>query len=215
MHVISNAILPGDLVFDVGAHNGEKSAWFLRRGARVVCVEPQPAMVARLKSRFADNGDVVIVPKGLGRAPGRLEMSINSQQPVLSTFSEDWKTGRFAGLTWDKKVEVEITTLDQLVFAHGVPRYTKIDVEGFEAEVLSGLSTKIGCISFEFTGEYVQTAIGIVEYLAVLGYTHFNISLGESDEFTGPEWLDTAAVVLQLETRARANVKVWGDVYCV
>ncbi|HMI13203.1 MAG TPA: FkbM family methyltransferase, partial [Bradyrhizobium sp.] len=39
----------GDRVFDVGAHVGDRVASFRRLGARIVAVEPQPAMVKVLK----------------------------------------------------------------------------------------------------------------------------------------------------------------------
>jgi FkbM family methyltransferase len=215
MHELANSILPGDIVFDVGANQGDKAAWFLAKGARVVCVEPQPAMVEILHRRFDSNPNATIVPKGLGAKPGKLEMSINSNTPVLSTFSENWKTGRFAGAQWDEKALIEITTLDDIVREFGVPRYTKIDVEGFETQVFLGLSKRIGCVSFEFTGEFVQDATAIMGRLRQLGYVYFNFSVGENDHFALDHWNSSEEVSARLIEYKLADPIAWGDVYAV
>ena len=56
----------GDLVFDVGAHVGDRVASFRRLGARVVAVEPQPALVKVLKLFYGRSADV---RRGGGRGP--------------------------------------------------------------------------------------------------------------------------------------------------
>lgn len=132
MHRIVETVLPGELIFDIGANVGAKAALYSSRQAQVIAVEPQPAMVAELRQRFEGNPLVTIVPKGVGAQHGILSMAINSNEPVLSTFSQQWQQGRFAASTWDRQVDVEMTTLDSLVELYGVPRYAKIDVEGYE-----------------------------------------------------------------------------------
>jgi len=77
----------GDLVFDVGANIGNKAAQFLAKGARVICFEPQPACVERLRGRFGSDSRVAIVPKGLADQAGKLTLSI-CDDDTLSTFSE-------------------------------------------------------------------------------------------------------------------------------
>lgn len=88
-------------IFDVGANVGEKAEWLSQRGLKVICVEPQPAMVDQLKTRFSGNRNVTVVPKALGSVSGSLETSISTRLPTLSTFAEHWKKGRFAGVEWD------------------------------------------------------------------------------------------------------------------
>lgn len=213
MHQIARSLFPGDVVFDVGANVGDKAEALLQCGVKVVCVEPQPACVAVLEGRFARHPRVAIVPKGLGSRPGILEMHINTKAPVLSTFSPEWMTGRFAHETWDHKVDVAITTLDDLVREHGTPRYVKIDVEGFEYEVICGLSRRLGIISFEFTDEFFANAERMLKYLENLGYTRFNFSLGERTDFALAEWVSVAPMCATLKNLFRSYDRLWGDIY--
>lgn len=213
LHDIGRCLLPGDVVFDVGANFGDKTAALLTRGVKVISVEPQPACVAVLNSRFAGNPNVVIVPKGLGGRVGMLEMNINTKSPTLSTFSPEWMTGRFKHEVWDQKVDVAITTLDRLVREHGVPRYVKIDVEGFEYEVISGLSERVGIVSFEFTNEFFGNAERMMKYLENLGYTRFNFSLGERTDFAMEQWLPMHQIRAVLNDVCSKYANVWGDIY--
>lgn len=212
-HKILDSILPGDTVFDIGSHLGEKAAWFLERGAKVICVEPQPQMMQALKVRYGENNDVELVEKALGAKVASLPMSICSQVPTISTLSDSWKKGRFAGYTWDSTVVVEVTTLDILVSQFGVPRYAKIDVEGFEKSVIGGLSSRVGVISFEFTSEYINSAFEIIGSLISLGYSKFNLSIGESPEFALPKWLPFFDLIPILIESCRKNGDLWGDIY--
>src|ERR1700740_1742816 len=80
-------VTPGDLVFDIGAHVGDRVAAFRRLGARVVAVEPQPAVVRTLKLLYGARSDVAIEAKAVGRSAGSLEMKINVANPTISTAS--------------------------------------------------------------------------------------------------------------------------------
>jgi hypothetical protein len=211
-HIIVNSLLPGDVVFDIGANQGDKSAWFSERGLRVVCVEPQPEMIKLLNDRFKNVPNVAVMGVGIGRQRGSMQMSISTDEPTLSTFSEHWKQGRFAEVSWDSTAEVQIIPLDDLVQEFGVPRYCKIDVEGFELEVISGLSKRIGVISYEFTNEYMDHALQILQKLIKLGYESFNMSLGESDEFYFPKWQSYFEIASILHS-SRSTNGLWGDIY--
>ncbi len=95
MHDITNFFAPGDIYFDVGTHKGDKADYFLGKGYECILIEPQPELVKHLRNKYRDEPLVHIIPKGVGKEIDILEMSISSSDPVLSTFSEDWKLGRF------------------------------------------------------------------------------------------------------------------------
>lgn len=204
-------IEPGDLVFDVGANLGAKTERFLESGARVVCVEPQPGCANILRQKFAGNPNVVVVEKGLAEKRGLRELSICSTANTISTFSEEWKQGRFANYSWDSKVVVEMSTLDELISIYGIPKYCKIDVEGFEISVLKGLSKKIPHVSFEFTIEFIDNARHCVECLAQLGFSRFNVILGENKELEFSDWLNHFDLFDRIA--ALEMPQLWGDIH--
>jgi FkbM family methyltransferase len=182
---------PGDLVFDVGAHVGNRIAAFRRLGAKVIAVEPQPALVLVLNMLYGRRRDVVIVPKMIGSTPGTRRMMINVDNPSVSTGSSTFVQSAqgaagWEGQVWEQSIEREVTTLDALIAKHGVPKFIKIDVEGFEAEVLSGLSRPVGALSFEFTTIQRDVAKACLERCVALGFTRFNAALGESQQLG--EW---------------------------
>jgi FkbM family methyltransferase len=180
-------IKPGDLVFDIGAHVGDRVAAFRRLGARVVAAEPQPALQSVLRLIHGRDRDVTLAPVAVGRAPGTVAMRINSANPTTSTASSafiDAARGAqgWQDQHWDREVEVSVTTLDVLIGAHGMPAFIKIDVEGFEAEALAGLSKPVPALSFEFTTIQRDVALACLERCATLGYGRFAAALGESQD---------------------------------
>lgn len=203
-----------DLVFDIGAHVGDRVAAFRSLGARVVAVEPQPALVKLLRLLY--RRDVTIVPMAIGRAAGTVAFRLNLANPTVSTASdafiaaaadaEGWSSER-----WTARVEVPVTTLDALIEQFGEPRFIKIDVEGFEAEALAGLSRPVAALSFEFTTIQRDVARACVMRCAVLGMTRFKAALGESQRFVAADWIDAVAMLAWLDGLPQAANS--GDVY--
>jgi FkbM family methyltransferase len=213
-HEITQIIGAGDLVFDIGAHVGDKAQWFVDRGAKVICVEPLPLLVDMIRQRFQATDQVVVIPKGISDKPGRMVMEVNSHAPALSTFAPHWKEGRFSSYIWDLKAEFEMTTLDELIAAYGPAKYCKIDVEGFEFKAISGLSSKrIECISYEFLGDQVAESFEVLGLLLNLGYSAFNFSAGEVDRFSLEQWLPFYEFGLALTEAAELDQDIWGDIY--
>jgi FkbM family methyltransferase len=206
----------GDLVFDIGAHVGDRVASFRRLGARVVAVEPQPTIAKVLKLFYGRSADVVIEAVAVGRGIGSTRMMINADNPTVSTASSafvnaardapGWETQH-----WSSSVPVTVTTLDALIGKHGVPAFIKIDVEGFEAEALQGLSRPVKGLSFEFTIIQRDVAFACIERCIALGYTRFNAALGESQTFVKAEWVGGKEIARWLaELPHQANS---GDIY--
>jgi FkbM family methyltransferase len=207
-------IRPGDLVFDVGANVGNRTATFLQLGARVVAVEPQEACARELMRRFGRDPRFSLVTNALAASEGEGELLI-ADESTVSSMATDWidrvkGTGRFGDIDWRGTQKVRTTTLDALIDAHGVPAFCKIDVEGFEATVLHGLSRRIAGMSFEFTAEFAESAARCVEHLVSIGLDHFNLSFGESMALALPEWVG-AEEILQRVRNAPADA--FGDIY--
>jgi FkbM family methyltransferase len=206
----------GDLVFDVGAHVGDRVASFRRLGARVVAVEPQSAMVKVLKLFYGRSADVAIEAVAVGRLVGTTSMMINADNPTISSASPEfvgaardapgWETQR-----WTRSVEVPVTTLDALISKHGAPAFIKIDVEGFEAEALGGLTRAVKALSFEFTIIQRDVALACIERCIALGYTRFNAVVGESQIFVNGNWVGGEEIARWLTELSHAANS--GDIY--
>lgn len=210
-----NFFKSGDLVFDIGANNGNRSEIFLELGARVVAVEPQPLCQDVLKRLFASSPRFTLVPKALGDAPGEAKMFI-ADASVLSTLSKDWidkttKSGRFAGHEWSKSITVPLTTMDALIAEHGDPSFCKIDVEGFEVQVLKGLTRPVKAVSFELATEATDNALACIQRLESLGRYEYNFSNSESMKFERTAWLTSDAMVRVIKSELDSSY--FGDVY--
>ncbi len=206
---------PGDLAFDIGAHVGDRTASFLRLGARVLAVEPQPRVFRALRLIHGRNPNAILMQSAVGAEHGTLPFHINSSNPTVSTASGElvkaaqnaqaWSTQ-----TWDSQIDVPVTTLDDLIATHGIPEFIKIDIEGYEFEALKGLSHPIPALSFEFTTLQRAVAIDCLDRLAELGTYRFNLSLGE-DHVLRPDWLpatDMARLLIDLPEAANS-----GDIF--
>jgi FkbM family methyltransferase len=209
-------ISPGDLVFDVGANMGNRIAVFLELKARVIAVEPQPNCIEVLQNKFGDK--IIIERVALGASPGTATMHI-ADESGISSLSDDFiqRTGqtRFKRNKWEKTTEVTVSTIETLIKKHGVPVFCKIDVEGFETEVLKGLQTPLPCLSFEYcVPEMTDKALECVDRLNQLnpGYL-FNYSIGESMNFALEQWRNVGSfkeLILQKEFTGT----LFGDIYC-
>ena len=209
-------VRPGELAFDVGAHLGSRSRAFLDLGARVVAVEPQPQCAAYLRRRWAGERRFRLVTSAVGAQPGRAGLHVNRLNPTISTLSPGgWRAAMAAAARqsehWDLHLEVEVTTLDRLIDAYGVPDFCKLDVEGFEAQALAGLSRALPALSFEFISIDKAGALACIERLTSLGAYRFNWSLRERLRLENPGWVDAARAARMLD--GLGSVVVSGDIY--
>jgi FkbM family methyltransferase len=192
-------VRPGDLVFDIGAHVGDRTATFRRLGARVVAVEPQPALVTTLKLLYGRDPAVTIEAAALGRTPGTVALKLNPDNPTVSTASAAFIAASegapgWHGQAWTMSIDVPMTTFDELIARHGMPAFAKIDVEGFEAEALMGLSRPLAALSFEFTTIQREVALACLTRCQALGSFRYNAGLGESQELVHATWLSADAI---------------------
>jgi FkbM family methyltransferase len=206
----------GGLAFDIGAHVGDRTGSFRRLGARVVAVEPQPALVRTLRLIHGRDPGVAIEAAAVGGRAGTIELRLNRRNPTIATASPAFVAAaagdeRWRREQWDGAVRVPLTTLDRLIERHGVPRFVKLDVEGFEAEALAGLSRPLPALSFEFTTLQRDVALACLERLGRLGRYRFQAALGESQRFEQPQPIEAEAMAAWLTALpAAANS---GDIY--
>lgn len=209
---------PGDLAFDIGSHVGDRIGAFRRLGARVVALEPQPDCARVIRKIYAEDRDVTLVEAACGPRQGTLTLHVNSANPTVTTASPDFVraadgAGGWEGQVWDRAIAVPVTTFDDLIAKYGAPDFAKIDVEGFEADVLAGLTRPLKALSFEFTTIQRDVAYRCIEQLAALGPYRFDVALGESQKLTFERWLEADAMSDHIAGLPHAANS--GDVYAV
>lgn len=212
-------VQPGSLAFDVGSHVGDRIGSFVRCGARVVALEPQPDCARVIRTLYAGEDGVTLVEAACGPAAGTITLHINSDNPTVTTASPDFikaadGAGGWEGQVWDRQIEVPVTTLDTLIARHGVPAFIKIDVEGFEDQVLAGLSRPVPALSFEFTTIGREVAYRCLEIIAKLSPDcRFDVALGESQQLTFGEPVTAEAMAAHI--RGLPHAANSGDVYAM
>lgn len=194
MRFYKQFVVPGSLCFDLGAHLGNRTNAWLKLGARVIAVEPQPMCIEYMQNRFGVNPKLVIEQIAVGSQAGQLPMHISHFNPTVSTFSdEEWRNiiddDTPYKVTWEETIMVEVFTLDQLIAKHGMPAFVKIDVENYEVEVLKGLSQPIPSLSVEYFPATIERAVECVGLLETLGRYEYNWSFGESQKLNAKDWL--------------------------
>jgi FkbM family methyltransferase len=212
----SEFLRPGDLGFDIGAHVGSRVRAWRHLGVRVVAVEPQPDCLRVLRLLYGRDRDVTIVPQAIGATPGWARMGISTATPTVSSMSPTWMEAvatdrRFARVRWNRSIDVEVSTLDALIADHGEPAFCKIDVEGFELDVLSGLSRPLPALSFEYLPPTHDQALAALDLVERLGDYEYNYSVVETMRFTSRRWLDATELSAVLDSVRPLGRS--GDVY--
>jgi FkbM family methyltransferase len=206
-------VKPGALVFDIGANVGHYTLIFRSLRARVLAVEPQAELVARLRWRFAGIDGVQIVQTALGATAMSAVLHKAPDQSEIATLRNDvGERSRFADLHHFSDVEiVPVVTLDSLIQQFGRPDFCKIDVEGFEDEVFAGLSQSVHALSFEFNREFWSEMARNLGRLEQLGCYRFNYALGENNALAEETWMTSQQLRIKLD--AHTDPLLWGDIY--
>ena len=206
-------IKSNDLCFDVGANIGNRTKVFLALGAKVVAVEPQSDCVKMLTLRFKNR--ITIVQKALGQKDGDGVIYIG-ESSAISSLSKDWisavASARFKGKKWNTEQKVDITTLDKLISTYGRPAFCKIDVEGYEQEVLKGLTSRIPFLSFEYAvPERINEITNCLNELDRVGQYVCNYTIGEKMEFKLADWVSREELISYVKLVAAKQT--FGDIY--
>ena len=199
----------GALVFDIGANNGSKAETFLRLGARVVAAEPDPKCVQVLRRRFVLSRHFHLVPAAIGGSAGQLELLLEKTGSAYNTLSAKWRDHSHkenAG-----SVMVKVVTADALISKWGIPDFVKIDVEGFEREVLCGLMTAVPAVSFEANLPlFLDETIECIDMLHTLDARYrFNACEQFSSSWFRHDWLTASKMKETIASPQWSNCEIF------
>lgn len=174
---------PGQVVFDVGGHIGFTAVLFARMGARVVVFEPGPNNLPYIRMNTANLEEITLVEVGVGCQEGHqtlycedLTGQNNSFVPGYSVLAGNEEMAHRRARV--NACSVAVTTLDRYVESTGsVPGFIKVDVEGYELEVLSGARWLLdGPSAPPMLIEVTRESASVADLVRGLGYLAFSPS---------------------------------------
>ena len=205
-----NLLPPNSLVFDVGANIGERSEELLASGSRVVSFEPQRHCLTQLQARCRLHGErLAVVESAVGSESGTATLYM-TENGAVSSLARNWVDAPKAAES------VSVTTLDTAIQRFGLPYYCKIDVEGWELEVLRGLSQPLPLVSLEFHDrpEDLQKTLHCLRYLSDLSEVEFNVTPAEMLEFRFATWLQVGDFEKVVDQHIRGQHAMrYGDLF--
>lgn len=177
-----------NLIFDVGANIGSKSIIFSKLARKVVSFEPSERLFGLLQKKF-ENTNVIIYNYALGNKVSTSDLYIVENNEAYNSLNkkhiEITATSRnIATLDTVKYQEVKVETVERFITEIGIPKYLKIDVEGFEYEVIKGLKSIVPIISFEANlPEFREESVQVIKYLEVLSLNRYKYNFTVSNYF--------------------------------
>jgi FkbM family methyltransferase len=162
-----------DLIFDIGLNDGSDTDFYLNKGFRVIAVEANPLLCEAAYERFTDaigEKRLTLLNIGIWSSKQVLEFYVNKENDHWSSFAKEY--GCRDGTAYEI-VNVQCTTISELLEEFGEPRYMKIDVEGADKIILHQLRPLAARPQFISVEEY---GVDAIDDLRQLGYSQFYFS---------------------------------------
>ncbi|MET4802890.1 FkbM family methyltransferase [Bradyrhizobium sp. LB11.1] len=175
-------MIDDNLIYDLGAHKGEDTGFYLKKGFNVVAIEAVPEFCIALGEQFSREvatGKLKILNLAVAKTPGEIDFYVNTKHSVWGTANLGWaKRNQMMGAGSFQKTTVKAERLTDIMREHGVPRYCKIDIEGNDFDALSSLEcipAPPRFVSIESEKENWDDLVKEFELLRRLGYSRFKI----------------------------------------
>jgi len=208
INFIKKIIQKNALIFDIGANQGYKTEYFLHlKPKKILCIEPDDTCIKILKNRFFFNNKISILDGAVSNKNAIEKFYVHDKLSGYNTMSSKW----FQSLSnqninrWSRTFEfkdellVKTYTLDHIISNFFKPDFIKIDVEGYEYNVLSGLSYRIKTINFEANlPEFIDETKNCITHLENI-YKNYKFNICDNYQFTFDKPISAKEMIFYLE----------------
>jgi FkbM family methyltransferase len=172
-----SAMLEDDLVYDVGFHRGEDTAYYLRKGYRVVAFEANPNLVREGSRRFAgeiSSSRLQIVEGAISNSDAQtIAFYQNPDTTVWGTTDTEWVERNRLNV---QRISVPVVRFQDHLKRTGTPYFVKIDIEGSDLICLDALLTldaRPALLSIESEKKDIDKLQAELDMLEKIGFDRF------------------------------------------
>ncbi|MBT7437977.1 MAG: FkbM family methyltransferase [Cellvibrionales bacterium] len=203
-------------IFDIGANIGAFTDANLKLypESDFLLIEANPDLFKKLSKKFSNRTNVLVKNYCVSNINNdRIKFHL-SKHDTISTASTEWvKSSRFPSSSFYKTIEVDSISIDNLIIQYGDPDFIKIDVEGYESTVLSGLSKNVCRLSFEWAEESQAEILKSLKHLNEIGYKEFFVKEEESFSLSPPSYNSYSDVVDFIKSLIPSRKEKWGMIF--
>jgi FkbM family methyltransferase len=177
-------VTQGQLVYDVGMHNGEDTSYYLHKKYSVIAIEADVQFVRKAEQQFDHyirDGKLIILNYAISDRDDESVKFFVSQNSIWSSLKAEIAN---RDAMQKEVIEVQSKKLSTIMNKYGVPSYCKIDIEGYDIvalKTLIGLDTlpRFVSVEAECGGDLnrlsEEQALETLETLRRLGYDKFKL----------------------------------------
>lgn len=204
------------VLFDIGANEGKYTDINMKNFDKCILVEANPVLSENLRQKYKTNHSIHVVEAIASNKENEVFYISNANQ--ISTSDPEWiQKSRFSNnYIWTPVEGIRTVSVDTLIEQFGQPTLVKIDVEGYEYNVLQSLSKKVNMLCFEWAEEKKKEILLSLEYLDRYKYTKFHIQNEDTYDYSvkDSEWLDYTTVYNIMNNSCDVNRKEsWGMIW--
>lgn len=205
------------LYFDIGCNVGQWIKSNLDDDTKIIGIDANYEIAKRTMKRFEYNDNVSILVYLVAAEDEKwikFYKEVYDSNSVASTASEKWvDNSRFTDTCKWEQTELMSITIDTMIKRFGKPDFIKIDVEGYEYEVIKGLTDAVCPLCFEWAEESGDDIIYSIDHLHSLGYNRFFCLEGEDYTFRPDKWTSCIEIIEQMKGLINGKKENWGMIY--
>ena len=197
----------------MGANEGKYTDINLNKFDKYILVEANPSLAEKLRQKYKTNPAIQIVEAIASNKEN--ETFYISNADTISTSDLEWiRQSRFSNNYMWRPVEgIQTVSLDRLISIYGEPTLLKIDVEGYEYNVLQSLTKKVKLLCFEWAEEKKEEILLSLEYLHNQNYMRFHVQMEDKYDYVvnDSDWSDFKTIYEFMKISCNVNRKeIWG-----